>query len=235
MCSLEKRGNVYILTFVGDREHRFNPTTFDAISDALKEVEESADAAALVTTNAGKYFSCGLDMKWVGESPHDRFDIGMEKLENMFAAFMKLSIPTVAAICGHAEASAFTLALAHDYRFMSTQGSSHLYMCELDHGFNIPKSMLTLIRSKLHPAALRDVVLGGTKLNARMAFQKGIVDAAFDDSVGTLQAAVKEAEKLAVRGWNREIYRSFRLAAFPDVVEELDIHVPYRMLASYNF
>ncbi|GLJ51467.1 hypothetical protein SUGI_1093850 [Cryptomeria japonica] len=127
----------------------------------------------------------------------------------MFAAFMKLSIPTVAAICGHAEAIAFTLALAHDYRFMSTQGSSHLYMCELDHGFNIPKSMLALIRSKLHPAALRDVVLGGTKLNAQMAFQKGIVDAAFDDSVGTLQAAVKEAEKLAVRGWNREIYRSF--------------------------
>ncbi|GLJ51466.1 hypothetical protein SUGI_1093840 [Cryptomeria japonica] len=66
MCSPEKRGNVYILTFVGDGEHRFNPTTFDAISEALKEVEESADAAALVTTNAGKYFYCGLDMKWVG-------------------------------------------------------------------------------------------------------------------------------------------------------------------------
>ncbi|GLJ51470.1 hypothetical protein SUGI_1093940 [Cryptomeria japonica] len=233
MCSLEKRGKVYILTFVGDGEHRFNPTTFDAISDALKQVEQSPDAAALVTTNAGNCFSNGLDLGWIAESPHDRFDIAIQKLEDMFAAFMRLSIPTVAAICGDAVASAFMLALAHDYRFMA-QGCSELYLCELDLGLHIPESMLTLVRSKLQPAALRDVVLGASKLNAQVGLERGILDGVFEDSERTLEAAIKEAEKLAARGWKREIYRGFRLATFPGVVEALDTHVPYRIPASFK-
>ncbi|GLJ51468.1 hypothetical protein SUGI_1093920 [Cryptomeria japonica] len=234
MCSLEKRGKVYILTFVGDdEEHRFNPATFDAIFDALKEVEQSPDAAALVTTNAGKYFSNGLDMRWIAENPNELFDIAVEKLEKMFAAFMRLTIPTVAAIRGDALASAFMLVLAHDYRFM-TQGCCDLYMYELDHGLYIPDSILALIRSKLQPAALRDVVLASSKLNAQMAFKRGILDGILEDSEGTLEAAVKEAEKLAARGWSREIYGRLRLAAFPGVVEALDTHVPYRLLASFK-
>ncbi|XP_057821198.2 enoyl-CoA delta isomerase 3 [Cryptomeria japonica] len=237
ICTLEKRGKVYILTLVGDNEedeHRLNPTSFDAIANALKEVEQSPDAAALVTTNAGKYFSCGIDMNWIGESPHDRMDVVLEKLENMLASFMRLNVPTVAAIRGRAVSGAYMLALAHDYRFM-TQGSGELYMCELDLGLPIPKSMLTLIRSKLQPATLRDVVLRASELDAQMAFEKGIVDGVFEDKAGTLEGAVKEAEKLAARGWEREIYRGFRLATFPGVAEALDINVPYRVPASFKF
>ncbi|GLJ51473.1 hypothetical protein SUGI_1093970 [Cryptomeria japonica] len=231
MCSLEKRGKVYILTFVGDdEENRFTPTTFDAVFDALKQVEQSPDAAALVTTNAGNYFSSGLHPEWIA---NNRFDMAVEKLEKMFAAFMRLSVPTVAAIRGHAVAGAFMLALAHDYRFM-TQGSSELYMSEVDLGLPMPNSMMPTIGCKLQPAALRDVVLGGSKLNAQMALERGIVDGVFEDSEGTLEAAVKEAEKLAARGWEREIYRGFRMATFPGVVEALDTHVAYRVPASYK-
>ncbi|GLJ51442.1 hypothetical protein SUGI_1093310 [Cryptomeria japonica] len=195
MCSLEKRGKVYILTLVGDDDHRFNATTLDAIADALKQVEQSPDAAALVTTNA--------------ENPGERLNIIREKFENMLAAFMRLGVPTVAAICGHAAAGGFMLALAHDYRFM-TQGRSVLYMSELDHGMHLPRSMMAVIRCKLKTAVLRDVVVGARKLNAQMAFERGILDGVFQDHAGTLEAAVKEAEKLAARGWKREVYCGLR-------------------------
>jgi len=235
MCSLEKRGKVYIFTFLGEGEHKFNPTTFDAIFDALNQVEQSPDAAALVTTNAGNYFSSGLDMEWIAESPDDRIDMAIEKLEKMFLGFMRLSVPTVAAICGGAVASGVMLLLAHDYRLMRKEGCSELHVSELDLGLQIPESMMALIRSKLNPAALRDVVLGAGKLNAGMALERGIVDGVFEDSAETLEAAVKAAEKLAGRGWEREIYRGFRLASFPGVVEALENHVPYRIPPSFNF
>ena len=240
MCSLEKRGNVYVLTFAGDYEdeHRLNPTTFGAIAEALNEVERSPDAAALVTTNLGKHFSCGIDMKWIGEAPLERIDIVLEGLEKMLASFMRLNVPTVAAICGGAVSGAYMLALAHDYRFMSRQPSdspSDLYMCELDLGLPIPASMMALIRSKFGPQTLRDVVLGAPKLDAQASLEKGIVDAIFEDPAATLEAAIKKAEELASRGWEREIYRGFRLTAFPGVVEALDNNVPYCIPPSFKF
>ncbi|GLJ51415.1 hypothetical protein SUGI_1092800 [Cryptomeria japonica] len=223
MCSLEKRGKVFILTLLGDDDHRFNPTTLDAISGALKEVEESPDAAALVTASQGKYFSNGLDLRWIAEDPNARLDIIRDKFENVLATFMRVGIPTVAAIGGHAAAGGLILALAHDYRFM-TEGRSVLYMSELDHGMHLPRSLMALIRSKLHPAALRDVVLGARKLSAQMGMERGMLDGVCEDPAETLETAVREAEKMVGRGWKREVYRGLRLSAFPGVVEELDAH-----------
>lgn len=232
MCTLEKRGRVYILTLLGEGDHRFNPSTIDAISAALQEVNDSPDAGALVTTNEGRYFSNGLDLQWIFQNPEDHLSTIRIKFENLLAAFMRVKVPTIAAICGHAAAGGFILALAHDYRFMRGDRSV-LYMSELDVGMKLPRSLLALIRSKLSPGTLRDVVLGARKFSAQMALEGGIADSVFADSPQTLEAAVGEAQKLAGRGWKKEIYSQLRLGVFPGVVEELDAHrEPYLFPAS---
>lgn len=232
MCSLEKRGRVYILTLLGEGDHRFNPSTIDAISAALQEVNDSPDAGALVTTNEGRYFSNGLDLQWISQNPEDHLSTIRIKFENMLAAFMRVKVPTIAAICGHAAAGGFILALAHDYRFMRGDRSV-LYMSELDIGMKLPRSLLAVIQSKLSPGTLRDVVLGARKFSAQMALESGIADSVFADSPQTLEAAVGEAQKLAGRGWKKEIYSQLRLGVFPGVVEELDAHrEPYNFHAS---
>ena len=88
---------------------------------------------------------------------------------------------------------------------------------------------MAVIRSKFDPGTMRDVVLGGSKVKAQMALERGIVDGVFEGSAETLEAAVAAAEKLAGRGWERDIYRGFRLASFPGVVEALENHLPYRI------
>lgn len=223
MCTLEKRGRVYILTLLGEGDHRFNPSTIDTISAALQEVNDSPDAGALVTTNQGRYFSNGLDLQWISQNPENHLSIIRIKFENLLAAFMRVKVPTIAAICGHAAAGGFMLALAHDYRFMRGDRSV-LYMSELDIGMKFPRSLLAVIRSKLSPGTLRDVVLGARKFSPQMALEAGIVDSVFADSPQTLEAAVSEAQKLAGRGWKKEVYIQLRLGAFPGVVEELDAH-----------
>jgi len=223
MCSLEKRGRVYILTLLGDGDHRFNPSTIDAISAALKEVQDSPDAGALVTTNQGRYFSNGLDLQWISQNPDAHLSTIRIKFENLLASFIRLRVPTIAAICGHAAAGGFMVALAHDYRFMRGDRSV-LYMSELDIGMKLPRSLMAVVRSKLLPGTLRDVVLGARKFSAQMALEGGIVDSVYADSPQTLEAAVSEAQNLAGRGWKKEIYSELRLGAFPGVLEELDAH-----------
>lgn len=65
MCSLEKRGNIFILTLTGDDDHRLNPTLLNAIRSALRRVRSEATASsALITTAHGKFFSNGYDLSW---------------------------------------------------------------------------------------------------------------------------------------------------------------------------
>jgi len=198
----------------------------------LKEVQESPDAGALLTTNEGRYFSNGLDIQWISQNPDAHLSIIKIMFENLLASFMRLRVPTIAAICGHAAAGGFILGLAHDHRLMKGDRSI-LYMSELDHGMKLPRSLMAVVRSKLLPRTLRDVVLGARKFSAQMALEGGIVDSVYADSAQTLEAAVSEAQKLASRGCKKEIYSELRLGAFPGVLEELDAHRdPYLFPAS---
>lgn len=108
MCSLQKRGRVYILTLSGEGDHRFNPYTIDTVAAALKEVQDSPDAGALVTTNEGRYFSNGLDLQWISQNPEAHLSIIRIKFVNLPASFMRLGVPSIAAICGHAAGGGYT-------------------------------------------------------------------------------------------------------------------------------
>ncbi|KAJ8646558.1 hypothetical protein MRB53_008306 [Persea americana] len=221
-CRLDRCGSVYILTLTGEGDHRFNPSSLDDILAALTVVERSPEAGALVTTNEGRYFSNGLDLKWVQNSGSlSSLGVIRNKFEGLLSFMMKLGIPTIAAVCGHAAAGGFMLALAHDYRFMKN-GRAVLYMSELDHGMNMPRSLMSVIRSKLLPASLREVVLKARKFTAPEAFEYGFVDGFYDDSAKTVEVSIGEAAKLASSKWKRESYANLRAGAFPGVIEELE-------------
>eukprot|EP00252_Welwitschia_mirabilis_P007418 TRINITY_DN1873_c0_g3_i1.p1 TRINITY_DN1873_c0_g3~~TRINITY_DN1873_c0_g3_i1.p1 ORF type:complete len:236 (+),score=35.12 TRINITY_DN1873_c0_g3_i1:313-1020(+) len=223
MCSLQRKGNVFILTLTGNGDHRFNESSMDAISDALQTVAKSTDAVALVTTNDGRYFSNGLDLKWISENPSARLEIIRVKFENLLASLMRLGVPTVAAMRGHAAAGGLVFAMAHDYRFMS-KGRSVLYMSELDIGMKMPRSLMSLVRSKMSPSTLREVVMKARRFRPQEALDHGLIDRLCEDSDETLSEAIQEAEKLASRKWRKDVYAQLRMRAFSGVVEELDAH-----------
>ncbi|KAJ4979990.1 hypothetical protein NE237_010770 [Protea cynaroides] len=199
-CRLEKQGRVYILTLTGQDDHRFNPSFIDDLVAALKTVEQYPDAGALVTTNEGRYFSNGFDLHWIKNNlSSSGLTIIQEKFEGFFSLMMKLGFPTLAAITGHCAGSGLVWALTHDYRFMK-EGKEVLYMSELDHGMYMPRSMMSVIKSKIVlPKTLREVVLKARKFKASEAFDHGFVDGVYEDSERTLEAAILEANKLASR------------------------------------
>ncbi|KAL0433405.1 UNVERIFIED_CONTAM: Enoyl-CoA delta isomerase 2, peroxisomal [Sesamum latifolium] len=68
MCTLEKRGDLFILTLTGDtkkdQEHRLSPQLISSIRSALAQVKSQAvNGSALVTLAQGRFFSNGFDLR----------------------------------------------------------------------------------------------------------------------------------------------------------------------------
>ncbi|XAR72039.1 hypothetical protein NMG60_11018531 [Bertholletia excelsa] len=203
MCSLEKRGSLFILTLTGDGQHRLNPTLLDAISAALHRVKSEASGAssALITTVHGKFFSNGYDLAWgISGGPaaatKERLILVSSKFRSIIRALISLPMPTIAAVTGHASAGGFIFALCHDYILMR-KDKRFLFMSELDISLPVPAYFITVLRSKIgSPAAPRDVMLRAAKLTAEAALDKDIIQSAHDSAEDTLVAAVKLGGKL---------------------------------------
>lgn len=231
MCTVEKRGNIFILTLTGDdEEHRLNPTLIAAIRSALADIKSQSTAttsAALITTATGKFFSNGFDLRWAQSSGNssflDRLHHMVESFKPVVADLLSLPMPTIAAVPGHAAAAGFALALSHDY-FLMRKDRGVLYMSELDIGMTFPEYFTVMFREKVgSPAARRDVMLRAARIKAAEAVRLGIVDSAHDGAEEVVAAAVRLAEQLAVRKWNGEVYAEIRKGLYPQLCKELGL------------
>ncbi|XP_057957403.1 enoyl-CoA delta isomerase 2, peroxisomal-like [Malania oleifera] len=223
MCSLERRGNLFILTLTGDDEHRLNPALIDSIRSALSQAKSQATrASALVTVAHGKFFSNGFDIAWAqaAGSPsaaRDRLFHMIHLFKPLVADLLSLPMPTIAAVSGHASAAGFVLALSHDYVLMRSDRGV-LYMSELDIGLTLPDYFTAVLRSKIgDPAARRRVALSAAKLKAEEAVKMGIVDSAHVSGESTVEAAVRQGEQLAGRKWDGKVYAEMRKSLYPEL------------------
>lgn len=225
MCSVDKNGNVFVLTLTSDDEHRLSPALIATIRSALSQIRsQSTISSALVTTATGKFFSNGLDLAWAESSGSnsgfiDRLSHLIESLKPLIADLLSFPMPTVAAVTGHAAAAGFILAISHDYVLMR-RDRGVLYMSELDIGLTMPEYFKTFFREKVQ-AARREVLLRARKLRAEEAAKMGIVDEVCEGVEETVEAAVQLAEKLAARKWNGEVYAEIRKGLYPDLCKEL--------------
>ncbi|KAL6123736.1 hypothetical protein ACLB2K_076254 [Fragaria x ananassa] len=222
MCTLEKRGEVFILTLTGSGEHRLNPTLLDAIQSALNQVRAAATSSsvALITTAHGKFFSNGYDLDWAG-SDKVRGDLMTSKLRSVVADFITLPCPTIAAVTGHASAAGFILARCHDYVAMR-KDRGFVYMSEMDIALVIPAWFHALVKNKVGSAtAVRDLMLRADKVTAAAAVEKRIIDLAVVGAEETVEAAVRMGEELVRRKWKGHVYAGNRVGLMWEVLEEI--------------
>lgn len=233
MCSLQKRGRVYVLTLTGDGEHRLSLGLIEGLRAALARVRSETAAEprggfALVTTGEGKFFSNGFDLAWSlaagsAAGSRERLELMVSMFAPVVADLMAMPLPTIAAVNGHAAAAGLILALSHDYVIMR-KDRGVLYMSELDLGMPFPGYFLSLMRAKIaDPRTLRDVVLRASKIRAAEAAERKIIDGAVETPEATLEAAVRMGEELAARKWEGKVYASIRMRAFSELCREVGL------------
>ncbi|KAG6578713.1 Enoyl-CoA delta isomerase 1, peroxisomal, partial [Cucurbita argyrosperma subsp. argyrosperma] len=226
MCSLQRRGNIFLLTLTGPGEHRLNLNLLDAIQSSVRQVRSEAESAvvagnsasfALITTAEGKFFSNGYDIDWAKTSM-DKMILMDDKLKSVVSDLITLPMPTIAAVTGHASAAGFLFAMSHDYILMR-RDRGFLYMSELDIRRVIPSWFTVLVKGKIGAASVRrDVVLKAPKLTADKALEMGIIESAHDGAAETVAAAVKLAEDLVARKWDGHIYAGNRMELLSEVL-----------------
>src|SRR6186997_444527 len=123
---LRREGAVFVLT-MNAGENRFNRPFLTALNEALDTVEASDGPAALVTTGGTeKFYSNGLDLAWLAGDGQREGAAFVGDVMRFLGRLMAFTVPTVAAMNGHAFAAGAMMALAHDFRVMR---SDRGFMC----------------------------------------------------------------------------------------------------------
>ncbi|HVM26115.1 MAG TPA: enoyl-CoA hydratase-related protein [Mycobacteriales bacterium] len=193
MPTLDRDGEVYLLD-LGDGENRFTPDWVGEVAAALDQVAGADGPRALVTRAAGKIWSNGLDLDWMGANPEAAGPF-VDDVHALLARALSLPVPTVAACQGHVFAAGAMLALAHDLRVMRADRG---WFClpEVDIRIPFTPGMSALIQGRLSHRTAHEAMTTARRYPGPDALAAGIVDAAVDlDDV--VPAAVERARALA--------------------------------------
>lgn len=159
---------------LGKDENRFSPEFLDAINGQLDEIQQ-AGAQGLVTTAAGKFYTNGLDLDWLGAHA-DQTQSYVARVQALLARVLTLPMPTAAAVTGHAFGAGAMLAMAHDVRVMRADRGFFCFP-EVDIRIPFTDGMAGLIQAKLTPRAAVASMTTGRRFGGEEAAELGIVDA----------------------------------------------------------
>ena len=194
MIELERDGDVFILD-LGEGDLRFSPDFLARLGLLLDEVERADGPAALVTVAHGKIWHNGLDLDHMA-ALGDGFADYIDEVQRVFARFLTLPLPTVAAIQGHAFAGGAMLALTHDVRVMRSD-RGFLCLPEIDLGMTFTDAMAALISAKLPQPAIHRMAVLGERIGGTTALELGVVDHVAEGEDAVLPTAVERAAALS--------------------------------------
>jgi Delta3-Delta2-enoyl-CoA isomerase len=211
MVELDVQGAVHVL-HMDEGENRFNPPFLRAMHAAVDVIEAQEGPCALVTTGAGKFFSNGLDLEWLGSG--DDTTGFIESVHALLGRILGLNVYTVAAVNGHAFAGGAMLASVHDCVLMRADRG---YWClpEVDLGLPLTKEMYAALAAHVEPSTLARAALTGQRFSAEDAVAAGIAtEAVPEDEV--LPRAIQIASELAEK--NRSVIAAHKLLLYGDAI-----------------
>lgn len=217
------------LTFNEDRtialltlhQHTITIPLVRAIHQVLDQLEATSGPLCLITTcSHPRIFCAGLNFKVFDQAYDDVHNL-IAELCRLFARFLELPFPTIAAMNGHTLAGGFMFALSHDLRIMNDDGKYKLGMTEIDLGMTIPSNMMAPLQAKLGPKALREICLFGESLNPQQALKFEVVDRIVKgDQV--LPAAFEAAQRMATLATKREAYKGIKVSLYNKFIKQAE-------------
>lgn len=173
MISREHRDGVAVLQISHGKANALDLALLQALASEIGDL--SAETRAMVLTGSDQMFSAGIDLPaLLAAGPEYTFEL-IGALNGLLARLIDLSIPSVAAINGHAIAGGFVVASACDVRLMAT-GKGRLGLTELLVGVPFPPVALEIVRVAVGDRCARRMVLHGELFSATAAEELGLVD-----------------------------------------------------------
>jgi hypothetical protein len=152
--SLERRGNIFILTLEKPPENRLNSAFCQEIIRAFHYVQKAlgpVSEGALITRGQGEKFWCtGLELDEGDDNPFANTD----GFYPMLHTIMDFPFPTIALLTGHTFGGAVPFSLCHDYRVMNSK-RGFISMVRWSRTLKLWVSLISVATSKSRPSLRR--------------------------------------------------------------------------------
>lgn len=198
----ERRGPLALLTL--NRPERLNAITTPmrgAIMTLVRQAEADEAVVAIVITGAGRGFCAGVEVDHLvkvtgegGRGPLEPRGEDPEEVPGLFAGFLKVTKPIIAAVNGPAAGAGFTLAMMCDMRFvaenaiMTTAFSKRGLVAEHGSSWILPRLVGT--------SRALDLLWSSRRVGAEEALRIGLADRVCPGA-GLIEAVVAYVEDLA--------------------------------------
>jgi 2-(1,2-epoxy-1,2-dihydrophenyl)acetyl-CoA isomerase len=169
-----------------------NQFSLDLLS-AVRQVSEDPEVRAVVITGAGRAFSSGADLKEAAEQaehgPIDVYRVLTERYHPIITGIRRMPKPVVAAVNGPAVGIGFSLALACD--LVVAAESAYFMLAFVNIGLVPDGGSSLFVPSRVGFARAAELALLGERLDARKAFDWGLVNRVWpDEEFGAQTAAL---------------------------------------------
>jgi enoyl-CoA hydratase len=223
-----RKGRTAIITI--SRESSLNALNADimkSIDGVFRKLEEDDEVLVVVITGAGKKaFVAGADVREIKDAGKNRTAFITEG-QHILSRIRKSDKVVIAAINGYALGGGCELALACDIRIASETAKFGLPEATL--GVMAGYGGTQLLARLIGPGRAKYMMLSGMMLNAREAFQFGLVDKVctpktLTDEVEALASRIAACGPLAIRGCKQAVDKGLELPLERALKFELELY-----------
>lgn len=193
MMHLEERDSVSVVRLEHGKANALDLELLKALRQRLDDLP--ADARGLVLTGTDAIFSAGIDLPRLLAEGESYVNPLIASLDALLDTLVRLPLPVIAAINGHAIAGGYVLACACDLRLMA-DGAGKVGLTELRVGVPFPPRVLGIVRGVVAERELREMVYRGRLYSPKEAVQRGMVDELVSADE-LLDKAIETARELA--------------------------------------
>ncbi|XP_034668970.1 enoyl-CoA delta isomerase 1, mitochondrial-like [Drosophila subobscura] len=144
------------------------------IKSSIKEIENNSSRGLIITSASPKVFCAGLDILEMYKPEQQRLRAVWTELQNVWCALYGISMPTAAAINGHAPAGGCLLATACEYRVMVPDCRIGLNETQL--GIIAPKWLVSGFLNVLPKRVAERALTQSRLFTTDEALQEGLID-----------------------------------------------------------
>lgn len=171
---------------------------------AFDEIDESAEARAVVISSTGRHFTAGLDLGVFETLSDDRGDVGRRgerlrrtvlDMQESFSVIDRCRVPVIAAIQGACIGGGVDLISACDIRLCAADA----FFCiqEINIGMTADVGTLQRLPYLIPSGLVRELAYTGRRLAAEEARAAGLVNAVFDNHDALIDGALALAKTIA--------------------------------------
>ncbi|OJJ54989.1 hypothetical protein ASPSYDRAFT_437468 [Aspergillus sydowii CBS 593.65] len=228
--TLERHGNVFVITMQKPPENRLNTWYCQEIIRAFRTVERTlgpdSEGAVITRGSDAKFWCTGLELDESDSNPFANSD-GFYPLVHTVLDF---PFPTIALLTGHTFGGACPFALAHDYRIMNSK-RGFFSMPPVNLGLHFD-GIGSLPRLKLRPDIAAKMLLEAHRWTGKEALADGIVHAVAEPEQ-MLDAALEMGRKWAPKA-KMGVYAALRAELWGEAIEKFQriSHVHGRMTSA---